>query len=143
MEKGKDRCSEFPETAGQLQVGPSHGCPSPGGPLCSAHPGVGPPGKKPQWQMGKGHLFSTWMDNHDTWGRAVRCAAAVRKQTTAHRGQGFSQAGAATGGSGTAWDAPGPPPSPSKTTKGPRRPGGVAPSRIQALHHAGKAAEVP
>lgn len=62
----------FQQTAGQLQVGPEpwSACPpAPGSPPCSAHWGLWPPGKNTPWQMGKGGLVFTWMENHNTWGR--------------------------------------------------------------------------
>ena len=100
MEKGKDRCFEFSANSWAAADQPKPWVSITQGPSLLCPPGVGPPGKKPQWYMGKGRLFSTWMENHNVWGPAARCVAAVRKQTMANHDQGFSQAGAARGWGG-------------------------------------------
>jgi len=67
----------FSKQLGSSRWGWSHGVP------CSAHRGLEPPGKKLPWQMGKGGLVFTWMENHNTWGRTKKCTT-VRMQTTAN-----------------------------------------------------------
>lgn len=108
-------------------------CLPPGSPPCSAHRGLEPPGKKLPWQMGKGGLVFTWMENHNTWGRTKKCTT-VRMQTTANHARPGVLTGCGARGQGGGghclWTPqfthiPGLPPSPSKTTMGPRRAGVV------------------
>lgn len=52
----------FQQTAGQLQVGLEPWSVCYPGALPALPTGVGSPGKKPRWKMGRGGLFFTWME---------------------------------------------------------------------------------